>query len=156
MQASTTAIFTSSILSRPISIHSPRAAPCAVAAISISGATGMVRCTSRRSTDDISLWQSPLGALERQERANRCEEERRNLTRPRSENEGGRFGEKQRHDCAGRANRGDERSRERRVKGRAQRRRGDSRRGARRHSLDSALAEHLVPCLLYTSPSPRD
>ncbi len=43
MQASTTAIFTSSILSRPSSIHSPRAATWAVAAISISGATGMVR-----------------------------------------------------------------------------------------------------------------
>src|SRR5450755_3501596 len=122
MQASTTAIFTSSILSRPISIHSPRAATCAVAAISISGATGMVKCTSRRSTDDISLWQSPLGALERQERANRCEEERRNLTRRRSESEGGRFGEKERHDRTGRAHRRDE-----------------------RHGLDSAPSEHLVP-----------
>jgi len=55
----------------------------------------MVMCTSRRSTDDIAFRQSPLRALERQERANRCEEERRDLTRRGGEGERGGFGEEE-------------------------------------------------------------
>src|SRR4029434_4702268 len=58
MHASTSASLTSSILSRDMAMYSPRAAACAVATISISGATGIVMETSR----DAALV-SPGGAV---------------------------------------------------------------------------------------------
>src|SRR5215471_169412 len=55
MQASTRASLTSSILSWAISMNSPSAAACAVATISMSGATGIVREISRAPVESTLI-----------------------------------------------------------------------------------------------------